>query len=398
MAYSSKSFVRAYNRYSILDTIRTHEKISRIDISKVTGLSPAAITGITSELVKEGLIIEKEAGEYAGGRRPVLLAINPEGTYVMGVNIKRTEIYVVIINSKAEMKASYMMPIEEDYLSPEQLVGKIARGVLTCLWESNFSKDKIAGIGLSISASVDSASGIIRSMPNYSWANVDIRAPLQERINHKVYIDNNTNNLALFEQWFGEGKGLNNFIVVSIENVVGAGCVVNGQLMHGHSGMAGGFGNMSIDPKGPSCMSQNNGFINSYASTEAILNKVKDMPNFETLKIGKKGRILFEDLLEEIDKGNAELMEILASAGKALGLGLSNLIQLFNPEKIIFAGSGVKAGDALFEPMYECISQKMEKFGGIMPNIVVNPWVKEGWAIGAGTLVLQEIYKSPSKH
>ena len=223
MSNTVRSFVRTYNRYNILNTIRTSGMISRIDISRATGLSQAAITGIASELIHEGLIFEKEAGEYAGGRRPVLLALNPDGTHVIGVNIKRREIFVVIINFQAEVKATHMLPLEEDFYTPEELVEKIVHAVLACIWEAGFSKDRISGIGISVPALVDSESGLIRNMPNYLWTDVDMRGLLQARINHKIYIDNDTNNLAIAEHWFGEGKGANDFIVVSIESGVGGG-------------------------------------------------------------------------------------------------------------------------------------------------------------------------------
>ena len=397
MSLPVRSFVRAYNRYNILNTIRTSEKISRIDISRVTGLSQAAITGITSELIQEGLIVEKEAGEYAGGRRPVLLAINPEGSHVMGVNIKKSEIFVVIINFQARVKASHMTPLEEDHYSPEDLMEKITQAVLKCIWESNFSKDQISGIGISVPALVDSASGIIRNMPNYAWSDVDIKGPLQALINHRIYIDNDTNNLALGEHWFGEGKGLDDFIVVSLESGVGAGCVVNGQLMRGHSGMAAEFGHMVVDPNGPSTRSLNKGSISAFVGIDAILREAGGISNAGAWKTRKKGRIGFEDVLDEIGKGNPEVMEILSKAGRALGIGLSNLIRLFNPEKIIIAGRGVQAGNALFSPMYEWITANQPAiFNGIQPNIVIKPWANVDWAIGAGTLVLQEIYKSPA--
>jgi len=396
MSIPVKSFVRAYNRYNILNTIRTAEKISRIDISRATGLSQAAITGITSDLIKEGLIVEKEAGKYAGGRRPVLLAINPEGSHVMGVSIKKRDISVAIINFQAEVKAFYMIPLDEDYYSPDQLVGKITQAVQACIWESNFSKDRISGIGVSIPALVDSVSGLVCNMPNYDWVDVDMRGMLQECINHRVYIDNDTNNLAIAEHWFGEGRGLNDFLVVSIESGVGAGCVVNGQLMRGHSGLAGEIGHLVIDPEGPVIKNLRRGSVNAYVGIDAVLRDVEKIPGYRNWKAKKKGRFLFEDVLEQIKEGNPDVLNIYKRAGRVMGIGIVNLTRIFNPEKIIIAGKGVRAGDALFKSMLEVIeNREPDIFGGIRTQVVIKPWANEDWARGAGTLVLQEIYKSP---
>ncbi len=397
MSVQVKSFVREFNRYNILNKIRISEKISRIDISKTIGLSQAAVTSITSELIKEGLIVEKETGKYAGGRRPVLLAINPEGTHVMGVSIKNHEIFVVIINFQAEVKATYQLPLEEDTYSPDELVEKIAYAIKSCLWDSNFSKDSISGIGISVPALVDSASGVIRKMPIFGWDDVDIKTMLQARVNHKIYMNNDTNNLAIAEHWFGEGKGLENFILVSIETGVGAGIVVNGQLILGKSGMAGEFGRLLIDPKGPTIRGKGRGRLSTYAGIDAILRDVERFSGLQKWSTKKKGQLLFEDVLEQIKAGNPEVIGIYKKAGEVLGIGICNLILLFNPEKIIIVGRGTQAGDVLLGPMFEFVNEHQpDDAADFRTDIVIKPWANEDWARGAGTLVLQEIYKSPA--
>ena len=102
-------------------------------------------------------------------------------------------------------------------------------------------------------------------------------------------------------------------------------------------------------------------------------------------------------MLEEIEQGNSELKKVLKKAGEVLGLGISHLIKLFDPEKIIITGEGVIAGNHLFDPMFESLPKYLsEKLAAYRTEIVIKHWTDEAWAKGAGTLALKEIYKSPA--
>jgi len=392
-----KSFVRAYNRYQILNTIRRAGLISRIDISKLTGLSQASITGITADLINEGLIVEEKTGSYKGGRRPILLAINPDGAYVIGVNVELRKINVVIINLQAEQKSHYSLSMKEKKYSPEELAQKITEAVLTCIWESGFSKNQISGIGVGLPGLVDSEVGIVRYSPDLEWRDVHFRDILKKRINHNVFIDNNANNLTLAEHWFGQGNTSDNFILIVIDYGVGAGCIVNGQLLRGHFGLAGEFGHIALDDNGPLCGCGARGCLGSYLGIGPILKEVENLAKNGLWKSGIKDNLTFNDVIKELKSGNTDLENVYKKAGEVLGIGVSHLIKIFDPEKIIITGEGVLAGNFLFDPMYESLHKKMS---GNLPDyqaeIVIKNWSQEAWAKGAGTLALQEIYKSPA--
>ena len=397
MSLPLRSFIRAYNRYNILNTIRTSGRISRIDISKTTGLSQATITGITSHLIKEGLVVEKEAGAYAGGRPPVLLAIDPDGAHVLGVNIESEKISVVIINFQAELKASHVLPLEKDFKTPDELAERITQAIQSCIWESSFSKDQISGVGVGFPSLVDFRTGIVRYMPSQGWTNIHFRDILKKRINHKVFIDNQTNNMTLAEQWYGEGYGSDNFAVIAIGSGVRAGFVVNGQLIRGNLGLAGEFGHISVNPDGPPCKCGKKGCISVYAGIDDILNEAEKLAAKREWKTGKKGELTFDDVLSELRTGNSKLLKIYQQAGRALGLGISHIIALLNPEKTIITGEGVRADKFLFKSMFESIKEnQLEKHVRNKTDIIIKISTDEDWAKAAGTLALQEIYKSPA--
>jgi predicted NBD/HSP70 family sugar kinase len=388
MSKPGRTFERSFNRYNILNTIRTAGMISRIDIAKTLGLAKASLTGIAADLINEGLILEKEAESCQVGRRPILLAINPDGAYAAGVSISIEQIEVVIINFQAEIKTSYALPLEKSLYSPEELAKKITEAIRRCISKSGYPESRISGIGISIPGLVDSRSGIIRYMPNYGWMDVNLRELLQKTFDNPVFIDNDANTLTIAEHWFGNGKGSDNFIVIVLENGIGSGYVLNGQMIRGNFGIAGEFGHMSIDQDGPLCRCGKRGCIEAYAGINAILKDAYGTLNSPHLS--------FSDVIQKARDGNPEIKKIFDKAGNMLGFGISQLVILLNPEKIIITGLGTQAEDLLFKPMFESMKKNLsDNLNRYQTDILIKPATDEVFAQGAGTLVLQEIYKSP---
>ena len=398
MKKSVHSFVRAYNRDAILKTIRVSERISRIDIARETGLSQASVTGITSDLIKEGLIQEKKSDIHEGGRPPILLSISPDGAFAIGINITIEKIDVAIINFLGDIKAFHSIALTALYHTVEDIVDKMARCVQECMWEANFSKDKISGVGIGIPGLVNSESGIIRFLPNYGWENVNLRNLFQKQINLPTYIENSSNNLAIAEHWFGVGKGLDNFIVVTLENGIGSGCVINGKLSRGHTGIAGEFGHLTMDTGGPMCRCGKKGCLEAYAGNNSIIRDAKKAAQKGLWQVDTPESITYTDILEALHNNEPELVKLFEQAGKVLGIGVAHLITLLNPEKIIITGKGVQADSAIFNAMFQsintCVSTKFKDHG---TDLVIKEWSDKDWVKGAGTLVLKEIYKSPAK-
>jgi transcriptional regulator of PTS gene len=395
---SPRRFQRAMHRSNILRLIRTTGLISRTDLARETGLSQASVTGVTADLIQEGLIEEKQAGAYEGGRRPTLLAIRPDGVHVVGVNMAIDQIRIVIVNFQAELKAAHTIFLDNDYYSPEEIVELMAQAIQACIWEANFSKDQIAGVGVGIPGPVDSKRGVVKFLPNYGWEEISLKEMLQQRINHSVFIDNSSNNLAIAEYWYGSGKGMDNFIVVTLENGVGAGMVVNGQLVRGNSGIASEFGHMCAEVGGPACRCGRNGCIEAFAGNYAFLRDARNLIGNGSWYSSDKspGEVAFDDVLIELNHGNEALENVYRKAGMILGVGIYNLMTLLNPELVIIRGKGVQAGGALFSHMFDSIEQlKGAKFGFDQTEIVIKDWTDEDWARESGSLVLREIYKSP---
>jgi predicted NBD/HSP70 family sugar kinase len=390
--------MRAMHRATILDTVRNTGLISRRDIARQTGLSQASITGLTADLIREGLLMEKQTGTYDGGRRPILMALNPDGAHVVGVNLSFSEINVAVIDFEATVKAAHTLPLPPRHHTPQEVTDLIVKAVQACLWESNFSKDRIAGIGLGIPGLIDAASGEIRFLPNYDWRAVNLRDRVQTKLNHPTYIDNSSNTLAMTEQWFGSGRGVDDFLVATIQNGGGLGGVIQGRIHRGHGGTAGEFGHNTIDPEGPLCRCGKKGCIEAYAGNNSILAYARQAAEAGLWSPPDPAQISFETVVQAAEADAEVLRERFAKAGQVLAMGLSHLINLYNPAKIIITGKGVKAGDLLFAPLNKALPDFLSPSFAVPASaveIVIKPWSDTDWVRGAGALVLQELYKSP---
>jgi glucokinase-like ROK family protein len=396
MTAANKKLIRAINRFKILQTIRDHKLISRVDITKTTGLSQATVTGITASLIDEGLLLEKRPGASEGGRPPILIALNPDGAYAVGVYLSISQINVVIIDLEATIRASYEMPLEKQNYAPEAIADKIVQAVQECMWQANFSRNQISGIGIALPGFVDSQTGLIRFLPDYQWEKVNLRDLVHKNIDHPTYIENSANSLTLAEQWFGEGRGVDNFIVVTLEYGVGMGIMINGQLYRGHKGTAGELGHTTIETDGPLCLCGKKGCIEAIVGNNAILREAEAAAQKAEWKPNNLTGITIEEVILAAREGAPCLRNIFARAGRVLAIGLSNLIRIFNPAKIIISGRGVNAGDLLFDSMYNTIPQYISSRTNADTEIVIKSWDQNAYARGSGTVVLQEIFKSPA--
>jgi predicted NBD/HSP70 family sugar kinase len=396
MAAANRDLIRAINRFSILNAIRNAKLISRVDIARSTGLSQASVTGITADLIRENLILEKSPGESIGGRKPILLSLNPKGAIVVGVKLSIYEISIVIINFEATIIGSHAVHLEKKAYSPEETAEILARAVQTCLWQENFSKDQISGIGIGLPGWVDSTSGMVRYMPNYQWENANLKNLVEEKLDLPTFIENDANTQAIAEQWFGAGKGVENFLVVTLEYGIGMGAVINGQLYRGQNGISSEFGHSIINIEGPQCRCGKRGCIEAMVGENAILRDAGQAALSGHWKRKGEGVITIEEVIQTAKAGEQNLREIYSQAGIVLGVGITNLIQLYDPEKIIITGKSVLAGELLFKSMVETIPENLVARSTSNTEIIIQNWTYRDWARGAGTVALQEIYKSPA--
>jgi N-acetylglucosamine repressor len=386
----NRDLIRAINRSHVLNTIKTSGPIGRADIARQTGLSPATVTSISAKLISQDLVLEKSAGDSSGGRPPILLVINPKGGYVVGIKLTETHAVCALTDLEAMIIAKSSMQLSGH--EPVQVVDDLARMVLSFIREQKIAKKQLLGVGVGLAGIIDAEDGILRQSPIYGWDNVPLRDMLQSKLRIPVYIENDVNTLTLTERWFGHGQGVDNFLTVTVGRGVGLGIVTNGQFYRGQNGGAGEFGHITINPQGPLCACGKHGCLEAYVGDPGLIRSAQEAAAQGELSATVQN---LDELLELAQAGNVAAIRIFEQAGRILGLGIANLVNLFNPKKIIISGEGTREGDFLFIPMKESIQQNTMP-GLFDPNTVqIAPWGDDAWARGAAGLVLREVFESP---
>lgn len=393
---NSRQRAQAQNQYSILDTIRMHKAISRVQIAEITGQSRASVTNITADLIKKNLIYEKDSKESATpGRRRVELAINPDATYVAGIKLSSSRISCAVTDMQANVKSSVVIPVQFSKRTLEYIADVIEDAVRDCAHKAGLAMESIFGIGIGVPGLLKSDSGIFRWNPLYKTGNTTLSDLIAERLALNAYIENDSNALTLAHLWYGKGTHSNNFLVVTIEEGIGMGIVIDRKLYRGQNGIGAEFGHMVVSPRGELCRCGKRGCIEAYTNETAILSAAE-----KSLRSGNwcnetPGELTLDLLIEQARSGNKPLQSIFAKAGSIMGLGIAALIQIFNPEKIIFSGDGVKSGELLFEPMRKSIEEHTNSDMIAPVQTIVEKWKDSDWARGAATIALKEFYKYP---
>jgi len=382
----SKDLMRQMNRSLVLNTIRLKSPISRAQIARGTGLSAATISGLVSELLDDDLIYELEEGDSSGGRRPVLLTLNPSGGYVVGIKLMEDHLISALTNLEAKVVDSMNIPINATV--PEEVVDAIADEVENLLQKNGISSTKLFGIGIGLAGIVEQDTGILRLSPIFGWQGVPFGKMVQDKLQVPVYIDNDVNTVTLTEKWFGMARDIDHFLTVTIGRGVGMGIVSNGRLYRGCGG-AGEFGHVVVDPKGDLCMCGKRGCLETYVADPHLLKKAKADP-----ELGEQVQSI-DDLRTLAQKGNLAAKAVYALAGEVLGRELANLINVFDPQMIILTGEGVKARELFVEKMFEAIQSHTMPGMGLETTVHIDELEDLAWARGAAGLVLRAVFESP---
>jgi len=387
----NRELIRAINRSTILNSIKTHGAIPRAEIARLTGLSPATVTGITAEIIQHILVFEKESGDSSGGRPPIMLAINPNGGCVVGIKVMEDHALGALTDLEASLLGKQSYPLTDT--SPEGISRSLSELVAELLKMSESPAPNLMGVGVGLAGIVEAGQGLVRQSPFFGWNDVPLRE-IQIRVNVPVYVDNDVNTLAFAEKWFGAGRGVDNFLVVTVGRGIGLGIVSNGQFNHGARGGAGEIGHTVIQPGGELCACGKRGCLEMYASEPALLR--------QAAKAYEQGQLSSlpntpEELIALAASGEKAAQEIFARAGELLGQSISNLVNIFNPQRVLINGEGVRAGNWLFDPMRAAIDEHTMPGLRQDVSILVEPLGDDAWARGAASLVLHELFESPIK-
>ncbi|GGE16961.1 N-acetylglucosamine repressor [Marinithermofilum abyssi] len=397
MQIGSFRWMKSINKSAILNVIRLHGPISRAEIAKHTKLTPPTVTNIVAELLESRLVVESDLGQSTGGRKPIMLTINAEAFCVVGVyaGAKRVQAVSADLNGNILEEAELPIPTRPE---ADVFIAIVKEAVKTVIQKAREQSVPILGIGVGMHGLVDPDKGISIFAPNLGLKDIPLRTLLEKEFDLPVEVENDVRALALGESWFGQGKDVGDFIVVNVGTGVGAGIMLEHRLIHGPSFTAGELGHTVIDLDGPPCSCGNHGCVEAFASGPAMAKRAlarirEGIPSSLSGRVEAGASVTGKDICRAAEEGDPLARKVLAETGRYLGIGLANLVNLFNPTKIILSGGVIRAGDFVLEPLKETVKNRALSVPAKEVSITVSELGTHAQAIGAFTLVLQKMFE-----
>lgn len=380
----------------ILKKIRAYPGISRVELARKLQIAPSTVGNYTGRLITEGFLIEDpEKADFEMGRPPTALRLNPDGGQFIGVDFEARNIMAMAVDfSDRPLKQAHKSIEQSD--SVQAVVEKIEQAITEVLPDNH---GRLLAIGIGVPGLVNPVKGIAVHYKYISdWQNVSLAAPLAKRFGVPVYIENCVRSMALAELWFGQGRGLRDWLCIGIRSGIGAGIVAGGQLQRGANHRAGEIGRwictklpraaLSFARPSPTGKME----LQEVASVRAIIATLEwaRQAGRKTLLSAQTGPLTFKDVLEAARQRDPLTLQVIDVAAGALGWAVGQLTLALNPSRVILAGPLTLLGEIMLRPLRECAQDALRESGADVPAIVNSTMGDYSGALGAAALAVHE--------
>ncbi len=321
---ASNRIARQINRNLIFNQIRVRQPISRADLARVSGLQRSTVSLIVEELLADRWIEEGSIGQIPRGRKPTFLHLNDKRV-VLTLDVHPTQISLAVIDIGGKVVAEEMLALPSE---PNKVIATIVKHVRRLI--AAHAAFSFEGIGMSLPGRFNPCVETSIFAPNIPWPLGQLKARLESATGLSAVADNVANACALSEVWFGYSDAESYLVAVNISEGIGAGIFANGQLMRGEAGVAGEFGHIQIDPKGPVCGCGGKGCWETIASNRAGLRYYA--------QIAKRELPSLDALLQLVRKGDRNATKALDLMCEALGRGMHMIALAVAPAEIVIVG------------------------------------------------------------
>ena len=392
-------FINKLNKIKVLGLIRETGPVSRADIVKRTGLSAPTVTRIVDGLIHdEKLVAEVGMGSSSGGRPPLLVKFNSEQNYVIGIDLGATFTRGALSNLDGKFINEIKIPTKLDsgfdaiMEDLSDLIHRLSNG------NSKVKKQRIFGVGIAVAGLINRRKNLVEYSPDFDWYNVDIANALGKSIEFPVIFDNVTRLMALGGLSYGAGQKLQNFICVNVGYGIGAGIIVDGKLLMGADGFAGEFGHITVETDSDiQCSCKKYGCLEALASGKAIaLTAQSRLARGQSSLLielcgGDVNKVTAKMVADAARKGDELASNVFNRAMDYIGIGISSLVNIFNPELVTIGGGVSLAGDIFFDNIRKSVDRNIMQPTSREVEILPVTFGENAALMGAFALILQRV-------
>ncbi|WP_034090569.1 ROK family transcriptional regulator [Streptacidiphilus albus] len=356
--------LRRSNRSLLLRHLYFHEHVSRQDLSRATGLSTASVSNVVAELIEAGVVVEAGAVESEGGRPRILLEVDASRFQVIGVDVGETHVRVERFDLALNELARADIPMTPGHYEPEVVVAAIAAGIAGVSDPSGagtVAGAEILGVGIGVPGIVQAAPASLVHCQTIGWDAVPLEAMLREVTDLPLFVDNGATTMGQAEMWFGGGREAADTVFLLLGSGVGASVLAGGTPYRGASTSAGEWGHITAEIGGRHCRCGAKGCLEAYIGAESVIARYREAvgtpghgPASDAADEEAALRRILEAAEQEAEgteeEGTAEgtartappealaARTVLDDTALRIGVGIGNLINLFNPERVIIGG------------------------------------------------------------
>ncbi|MFE3852348.1 ROK family protein [Streptomyces griseorubiginosus] len=396
--------LRRGNRTAVLQRLYFDGPMSRFALAPATGLSAASISNVVADLVADHLVEEAGTVESDGGRPRTLLRVAPAGGHMIGVDVGETRVRVELFDLTLTELARTERPLEHHGYDVEVVVGHIRDGIAEVLAATDITPEQLLGVGIGVPGIVARTSGVgaVVHGQTIGWDAVPLESLLRStgELPDSVpyFIDNGARTLGQAELWFGAGRGCRNAVVVLFGSGIGA-CLVTEDVEYGRPLE---WGHLTARVRGRRCRCGALGCLEAYAGAEALLERWREEGGRPPEGVDEESALtaMLGAAYPGGGDGNGSDREadpvalaVLEEAAEYVGAGLSDLINLFQPERILIGGwAGLQLGPRLLPAVRRYADAYALRHPAERVSIDLGELGPDAVTVGAAILPLAEFF------
>lgn len=393
--------VKKFNRLTVLNMIKEDGPLSRLQLARITGLTPAAMTGIVRELVELGFVRETGLGNSTRGRKPVKLAFNPEAAYTIGIEITHYETTMGIANL---MNApTDIRTLSLDMTEPRTGIPLLADAVKKMIGQDRNADKNILGIGVAFPGLLDLKAAAVKRSINLGpgWNDFPLQKALAEELSLPVVVETNSRVSALAEKWFGRGVGRSDLVYINLGEGISAGVILEDRLLQGAQGHVALLGHILIDKNGPLCNCGNKGCLEAFCGVPALVKKALAawpvLAEEDPLRkvLAEKGQVGVQDLLTCAADRGSFAWEMLREVSGFVGVAAASIVNLYNPGVIVLGGKIARGVEPFLSDVRRTATAHAFPEVAEATDIVVSEFDANAAVMGACALAVRELLESP---
>lgn len=375
------------SRSALLDLIRAAGQISRVKLVRETGLTGATVSTVVRRLIDDGLVVEVGRSESTGGKPAVLLSLDPDARFAVGVHLDHGGITYVIANLGGAIVGRWRRPGVGAGV-PAAVVARVASELATFVARIGVDPDRLLGLGVISPGPITRSIGMVLAPPVMeAWTDFPLAESLQAAVGLPVLLENDATASAIGEYWAGPIKTSTCFAALYMGTGIGAGIIVNGDVYRGTSGNTGEVGHICVDIDGPACWCGGRGCVEALAGPESVVAAAREA-RLQLPGTDAAGDFAF--LARAAMRGEGVPRTLLLRSARYLGVAAQTLANILDLDLVVLTGPSFALAGSLYVPaIREQLARSFFARASHPVDVVISPHASEAAAIGGAALVLQ---------